>query len=413
MSAATATATVSPDTTTGSRFRRHEPDQTSDDLAHGQIVIVTARWILVVLGLLLSLYRATDLFALQVSIGVILTLAVANFFLTARILRRLPVQPELVYAASAADILLISIIIAIGSGYESNVFVYYFPAVLAFALVFPPVVTASFAAGTVLLYAAISASVWPGIADSQIMMARLLSLVTVAVVAFVSWRREGQHRRSLQSAATNGMGSVRSRDGFDTAHEKKEDIWHGQVASIWARWGLIGTGLLLTLWGASDIRELQLKVVLFLPILVLNFFMHGRHLMDSPLNRTAVYAASLVDLVVITLMIATAWGGSAGLANPFFIFYYPVVLAFALVFSPRITLPFAVGVVAVYGAISVVTGVDLGNRDEVTLLSRLVTLLATAGLGTMYWRIQRRRRAATLERLAAEVVSSPSSPTGG
>jgi len=55
--------------------------------------------------------------------------------------------------------------------------------------------------------------------------------------------------------------------------------------------------------------------------------------MGSPLNRTVVVAASVADLVLITGIVAF-WPGAVGLNNEFFVLYYPVVFAFALVF-PR------------------------------------------------------------------------------
>ena len=375
------------------------PSLKLDYLGHGQIVIVAARWVLVALGLLLTLWRPADLFALQVSIGVILAAAVANFFLHTRILNRKPVRRELVYAASAADILLISILVAVGSGFQSDVFVYYFPAVLAFALVFPPPVTVLFSAGTLMLYTGLVIAAGPGIgwqqADAQVLVARLLTLAGIAVVAVVSLYREYDRRRTAESATSDRIAEESSAGASDPAQERRLDVWYGQAATIWARWALIGSGLLLTLWGASEIGELQVKVLLFLPLLALNFYMHGRYFTDRRASRILVYGASLVDLVVITLMIATAWGGQPGLANPFFIFYYPVVLAFALVFPHRITIPFASALAVIYAAICLFAtpSFDLGGGDDVTLTGRLVTLLATAGLGTLYWRIQRRRRA--------------------
>ena len=52
--------------------------------------------------------------------------------------------------------------------------------------------------------------------------------------------------------------------------------------------------------------------------------LHGRYVMGSPLNRTAVVVASVVDLILITAIIVL-WPGSHGLDNQFFVLYFPVV----------------------------------------------------------------------------------------
>ena len=59
----------------------------SEDLMHGQRVLVVARWILVVSGLLLALLNPMVLGELKIQVGLILVLAVANFFLHVQLKR--------------------------------------------------------------------------------------------------------------------------------------------------------------------------------------------------------------------------------------------------------------------------------------------------------------------------------------
>jgi hypothetical protein len=56
----------------------------TDDLAHGQSVLITARWILVGAGLILALWNPEAIGELRIQIGLILALAAANFSCTAR-----------------------------------------------------------------------------------------------------------------------------------------------------------------------------------------------------------------------------------------------------------------------------------------------------------------------------------------
>ena len=123
--------------------------------------------------------------------------------------------------------------------------------------------------------------------------------------------------------------------------------------------------------------------------------MHGRFLVGQPMRKEVVLAGCLVDVVIVSLvMVTTRWGAERGLDNPFYIFYYPVLLAFALVFPMRVTAIFAATVLASYGAILAMS--TSGNLMDHNLLepmvARLVTLASTAVLANMYWRIQRQWR---------------------
>ena len=175
--------------------------------------------------------------------------------------------------------------------------------------------------------------------------------------------------------------------------EAAEDIFFGQLVIIWARWFVILTGAILALWAANSISELTVASLLIVALMAVNFFVHGRYLMEKPINRTLAGLVSLVDLIVITLIVL-AWRGQTGLESPFFIFYYPVVAAFAFVFTPGFTLVYTVLALLSYvGAVFISDpGFVLNAQDFELLITRLITLAAMGGLGTYYWRIQRDRR---------------------
>ena len=175
------------------------------------------------------------------------------------------------------------------------------------------------------------------------------------------------------------------------AQEASEDIFFGQVVVNWARWFLIGGGIILVLWTASDINRLVIGIMPVVALMAVNFYLQGRQLAERPANLTLVTLASLVDLAAITVVILF-WpeAEQRGLGSPFFIFYYPVVLAFAFVMRPQFTLAYTAVALAAYAGASLLT---VGAEFDVeTLVARLITLGAMGGLGNYYWRIQRNRR---------------------
>ena len=192
------------------------------------------------------------------------------------------------------------------------------------------------------------------------------------------------------------------------AQEAAEDIFFGQVVMIWARWFLIAAGIILTLWTAENETQVVLGVIPVVGLVGLNFYLHGRYLAERPASPALITVASLLDLAAVTVVVMV-WPGQSGLASPFFIMYYPVILAFAFVMPPRISVAYTVVALAAYvGACFVGDVLFVNDVDEVkALIIRLITLAAMGGLGAYYWRIQRNRRpGATGE--AAGIDHSPS-----
>jgi len=181
--------------------------------------------------------------------------------------------------------------------------------------------------------------------------------------------------------------------------EAAEDIFFGQVVMIWARWFLIAAGTVFFLWTAQKSTEVALGVLPIVALMVLNFYLHGRYLLERPSNVLQITAASAIDVSLVSAIVLL-WHSSGpvpltGLASPFFVFYYPVLLAFAFVMPRRLTLIFTVSTAAVY---TVICLPDLTSITSVKVqVLRLATLAAMGGIGTFYWRIQRNRRHVGLE----------------
>lgn len=179
----------------------------------------------------------------------------------------------------------------------------------------------------------------------------------------------------------------------DSAREAAEDIYFGQVVLIWARWFVILAAAVLALWSSDTTAELATRSLLVVALMGVNFFLHGRTLMEKPANKQLLIASSAIDLV-ITGGIVALWG-SNGLESELYVLYYPLLFAFALVFAPRITITYALAALGSYAAICLMAdpGILGETVDAKMLAERLITMAATAGLGTYYWRIQRARRA--------------------
>lgn len=191
------------------------------------------------------------------------------------------------------------------------------------------------------------------------------------------------------------------------SHEQAalEDVFFGQSVILWARWSVILAGAVLVLWTSTTVAQLTGTFPFFLVLMAMNFFLHGRYVMGSPLNRTVVIAASIADLALITAIVIF-WPGAAGLNNQFFVLYYPVVFAFALVFPRAIEAGYTVLAIVAYATTCLVLSGPAvfadGALDLKTLIMRLVVMAAMGFLGNYYFRIQRDRlrRARTGEKVS-------------
>jgi hypothetical protein len=182
------------------------------------------------------------------------------------------------------------------------------------------------------------------------------------------------------------------REVRTAAQANQEDVFFGQTVIVWARWSVIVAGIALVLWTSTSVGLLTQTMPFFLVLMAVNFFLHGRYVMGSPLNRVAVTVASVVDLVLITAIVVL-WPGSHGLQNEFYVLYFPVVFAFALVFTRRIEVAYTGLAMLMYTAACVLTGtVPLGLGPDVkVLVMRLIVIAAMGFLGNYYFRIQRDR----------------------
>lgn len=186
--------------------------------------------------------------------------------------------------------------------------------------------------------------------------------------------------------------------------EAAEDIFFGQVVIIWARWFVIAAGFIYVLWQASDTSQLSKAILPLILVMAVNFFVHGRFLMEKPINQMLLLALSFLDLLVVTVVILMGTN-QVGIDSQLFIFYYPFLVAFAFVFPQTMTSVYTIVALLSYLIVCLVIDPSLVNNGPVfeTLVMRLITMAAVGGLGTYYWRIQRNRRQAQEQAFEAAI----------
>lgn len=174
-------------------------ERSTPDLVVGQEVIVAARWVLVVAAMLFALWLPADVPQLRVQAFLILLLAMGNFFLHAQVLRRRPAADWVVYAASAADLVAITALLMLQGGFRSDLYVFYFPAVLAYSVAFASEKTAAYTMLAVAAYALIGTITAQ--TDGAALTVALRCLMIVAVAVCGNAYRRMEERRAQGSAA--------------------------------------------------------------------------------------------------------------------------------------------------------------------------------------------------------------------
>ncbi len=159
-------------------INKKSKDGTAEDIAEGQIVVITARWILILAGWVLALWEPeqTSAWELRAAIVMLMTYSTLNFFLTIQWVNRGTILAETALLTSMADLGLITALAAVLGA--DNVYVFYLPALLALSVTFPRSVTAAYTAAVIVAYGLIA-----GIdttAEAQTIFIRLFVLAAVA-----------------------------------------------------------------------------------------------------------------------------------------------------------------------------------------------------------------------------------------
>lgn len=180
-------------------------------MSESQMVIIIARWVLVLSGLFLVLCdtKSVSMNTIRFEIMVILLLAVSNFYLVAQVLTKKPAMKAVLYGMGIIDIAVITFIIVAQKGFDSNAYTFYFPAMLAFSVVFPTVELGIFMSGTVIAYGFIGLLTLQSPDDFQTLIIRLLMLGAVAVCGnYFSRLERSRHTAALQNQLAAEIGAL-------------------------------------------------------------------------------------------------------------------------------------------------------------------------------------------------------------
>ncbi len=171
---------------------------TEDDIAAGQIVIITARWILILAAWVLTLWEPeqTSVWELRLAIVLLMSYSTLNFFLTIQWVNRGKILAQTALMTSMADLALITVLAAVlGAG---NVYVFYLPALLALSVTFPRSVTAACTTVVIVVYGLIAldkAGAFVSTAEAQTIFTRLFVLAAVAFCGALYRGLESERRQ--------------------------------------------------------------------------------------------------------------------------------------------------------------------------------------------------------------------------
>ena len=165
-----------------------------------------------------------------------------------------------------------------------------------------------------------------------------------------------------------------------------EELRYGQIVIVTARWSMVFVGLSLLMWRPGGLRTFTVGILGVLALAAVNFFLHVEILRDKPTPRNMVYGMSLADLVVISLIAASRGGFSAET----YVFYYPAVLVYSLVFPLQVTLLLTAALTAAYGLICMGDIINSEPNRQI-LVMRLLMIAAVGYLGYRYRLVERRR----------------------
>jgi hypothetical protein len=171
---------------------------------------------------------------------------------------------------------------------------------------------------------------------------------------------------------------------------ENEDLAYGQPVIVAVRWIMIVSALVLAIWNVDSMSDLRLQIIAILLLAVTNFYLQAQLLMKRPLNRNIVYAASAVDITMITILVLFQGGYSSSI----YVFYLPAIAAFAVAFPRGLTFIYTAIVILLYGLICLGSGYE--HTD--VLVSRLLMIIAMAYCGSLYLQLEHRRRAEARER---------------
>lgn len=177
----------------------------------------------------------------------------------------------------------------------------------------------------------------------------------------------------------------------------QEDYRYSQRVAVVVRWVVLGAWLALLNYRPDlDDSTLLTLHLLAVPPAVANAYVTWRIKAGRPVTAWYVYASSVLDMVVVTAGVAI----NGGFANTLFVFYYPILIGFSVVFHRRrIAFGLATLGIGAYVMVSqsVSQGVDIDASEERVLIARVVSMAAVVIAANLITRIERARRIAAVD----------------
>lgn len=191
-------------------------------------------------------------------------------------------------------------------------------------------------------------------------------------------------RGQWQNAARPQVTPTRGLNSFMDA-VRSEDLVFGQTVLVWARWILIGTGLVLSFWTPTDLLTLQVQLAAIVALAFGNFYLHVQLLRGHPAIDNVVYGASLADICVVTALVIV----QGGYASPVFVFYFAAVVGISVAFPTALTAAYTLVVLGVYGIVCLSSA---PGDNYPAVFTRLLMIAAIAVCGNLFARNESRRR---------------------
>ena len=181
--------------------------------------------------------------------------------------------------------------------------------------------------------------------------------------------------------------------------EAAEDVFFGQVVINWARWFVIAAGVAMVMILTETPTELTIGIAPIVGLMVVNFYLHGRRLAQRPANRNLIAISSLLDLALITSVIALGQQtADSGLNSQFYVAYFPVIAAFSFVMQRRFSVVYTLVAMGAYATTCLIVNTQVVGSEGIewgafeALVTRLIVMGAVGGLASYFWRVQRERR---------------------
>jgi hypothetical protein len=191
-------------------------------------------------------------------------------------------------------------------------------------------------------------------------------------------------RGQRQNAARSQVAPIRGLNSF-MGSVRSEDLVFGQTVLVWARWILIGTGLVLSFWTPTDLLTLQVQLAAIVALAFGNFYLHVQLLRGHPAIDNVVYGASLADICVVTALVIV----QGGYVSPVFIFYFAAVVGISVAFPTALTAVYTLVVLGVYGIVCLSSA---PTDDYPAVFTRLLMIAAIAVCGNLFARNESHRR---------------------